>query len=262
MSPLSDPARQPHLKGLLFHESLLTKDFSGDQRFFRDEQPPPTPPSSALGPNDGDPSSTSRRVPHEDAPAFSDIATTVTVAATSPMTTVTTAASISGRLVSVARKGTTKDTDATAEKETRPTTQALTTPVLQTTSSPISIQGHTQSNSDPKPISTESTLAPQTLTTTSVMREKFGANDSATANTPNGSGAVTTRKSQPVASSDEEITTSTIITTVITTIQSTGKQPQTIFNGIECQSCCQTQIDLTYCLLGFFLLAFLYEIKT
>lgn len=233
MSPLSDPARQPHVKGLLFRESLLTKDFSGDQHFFRDEQPPPTPPSSAFVPNDGDPATTSHRVPHEDAPAFSDIATTVTVAATSPITTVTTAASISGRLVSVARKGTTKDMDVTAEKATRPTTQALTTPVLQTTTSPISIQGHTPSKSDHKLIRTESTLAPQALTTTSVMHETFGANDSAAADGPSRSSSVTTRKSQPATSGDEETTTSTITTTVITTIQSTGKQQQTFLSVVH-----------------------------
>ncbi|XP_041949344.1 seizure protein 6 homolog isoform X1 [Alosa sapidissima] len=224
-SPLSDPARQPRLKDLLFHESLLTKDFSGDQHFF--EQPPATPPSSsAPRSNSGDPSS-SHHVPHEDAPAFSDIATTITVAATTPMTTVTTAASISGSLVSVARKGTTKGVDRTAEKSPPPTTQALTTPVIQTTSSPISVQGHTHSPSvgaglsGPKPISTESTLAPPALTTL-ITRDKFRDNESETANATGSSSAVTTVKSQPSANADEKTTTSTITTTVITTIQSSA----------------------------------------
>ncbi|XP_031428139.1 seizure protein 6 isoform X1 [Clupea harengus] len=222
LSPLSDPARQPHLKGLLFHESVLTKDFSGDQHFFQDERPP-APPASTPSSADGD-SSSSHRVPHEEAPAFSDIATTVTMAATSPMTTVTTASSISGKLVSVARKGTTKDVDRNAEKAP-PTTQALTTPVIQTTSSPISVQGHTHSPSEGaglsnhKPITIKSTLAPLALTT-SVMREKFNVNESETTNTTGNSRAVTTVKSQ--SSVDAETTTSTITTTVITTMQSSA----------------------------------------
>ncbi|XP_018586841.2 seizure protein 6-like isoform X3 [Scleropages formosus] len=66
------------LKSFLLHEALLTKDFRGDQQFFAE--------------SDRSPAST-HLVPHEDAPAFSDIAaTTVTMAATSPMTTTPTAA--------------------------------------------------------------------------------------------------------------------------------------------------------------------------
>ncbi|KAF4082351.1 hypothetical protein AMELA_G00150530 [Ameiurus melas] len=83
---------QPDLKVL--HGALLTKNFEGDQQFFRDsdrvEGHPTSPRISYFEP--GDPLGATRVVPHEDAPAFSDIATTVmtTASPTSP-----------GKLVSV-----------------------------------------------------------------------------------------------------------------------------------------------------------------
>ncbi|KAM9455253.1 seizure protein 6 isoform 2-T2 [Clarias gariepinus] len=79
---------QPNMKNILLHESLLTKNFEGDQRFFKDGgrtdahsvSPRPSYPEP------GDPLWSTHVVPHEDAPAFSDIATTVmtTVSPTSP----------------------------------------------------------------------------------------------------------------------------------------------------------------------------------
>lgn len=82
--PSFDP--QPDLKVL--RGALLTKGFEGDQQFFGDgdhaEAHPTSPRLSYVEP--GDPLGATRVVPHEDAPAFSDIATTVmtTVSPTSP----------------------------------------------------------------------------------------------------------------------------------------------------------------------------------
>ncbi|KAK5623857.1 hypothetical protein CRENBAI_002744 [Crenichthys baileyi] len=87
-SPMNMPNHQPILKGLLLHEHLLTRDFQGDQHFFRKDGSVarnPTMPGFVSAPNGGD--AVTQIVPHEDAPAFSDIATTVTEPATSPLTT-------------------------------------------------------------------------------------------------------------------------------------------------------------------------------
>lgn len=73
---------------MLFHEHLLTRDFQGDQHFFRRDgsiAAYPTMPSAAHASDLRDP--VTQLVPHEDAPAFSDIATTATPAATSALTT-------------------------------------------------------------------------------------------------------------------------------------------------------------------------------
>ncbi|XP_033954292.1 seizure protein 6 homolog isoform X2 [Pseudochaenichthys georgianus] len=82
-SPMNVPNHQPVLKGLLLPGQLLTRDFQGDQHFFRSDGSVAT--YSTLPGSDSDP--VTQVVPHEDAPAFSDIATTSTVAATSPLTT-------------------------------------------------------------------------------------------------------------------------------------------------------------------------------
>lgn len=79
---------QPNLKDVLLHEALLTKNFEGDQQFFRDGShmkghlASPRPPYI----EPGDPLGATHLVPREDAPAFSDIATTVmtTASPTSP----------------------------------------------------------------------------------------------------------------------------------------------------------------------------------
>ncbi|KAF3841383.1 hypothetical protein F7725_007245 [Dissostichus mawsoni] len=82
-SPMNVPNHQPVLKGLLLPGQLLTRDFMGDQHFFRSDGS--VAAYSTLPGSDSDP--VTQVVPHEDAPAFSDIATTSTVAATSPLTT-------------------------------------------------------------------------------------------------------------------------------------------------------------------------------
>lgn len=73
---------------MLLHEHLLTRNFQGDQHFFRRDGSVaayPTMPGSVSMSDARDP--VTQLVPHEDAPAYSDIATAATVAATSPLTT-------------------------------------------------------------------------------------------------------------------------------------------------------------------------------
>lgn len=85
-SPVNIPHHQPFFKSLLLHERLLTRDFQGYQHFFQGDGPAgSTVPGSVSAPDSGDP--VTQLVPHEDAPAYSDIATTATAAATSPLTT-------------------------------------------------------------------------------------------------------------------------------------------------------------------------------
>ncbi|XP_061904057.1 seizure protein 6-like isoform X3 [Entelurus aequoreus] len=85
-SPINSPDHHPVLKGLKIHEHLLLRDFQGDQHFFRNDGSVvayPTMPSSASD----SVQPVTQTIPHEDAPAFSDIASTATVAATSSLTT-------------------------------------------------------------------------------------------------------------------------------------------------------------------------------
>uniref|UniRef100_A0A3B3XBL3 Seizure related 6 homolog a n=1 Tax=Poecilia mexicana TaxID=48701 RepID=A0A3B3XBL3_9TELE len=88
VSPMNIPNHRPILKGLLLHEHLLTRDFQGDQHFFKKDGSvagDPTTPGFVSAPNAGD--AVTQIVAHKDAPAFSDIATTATEPATSPLTT-------------------------------------------------------------------------------------------------------------------------------------------------------------------------------
>lgn len=88
VSPVNIPNHQPVFKSLLFQERLIMKDFQGDQHFFRRDGSVAgysTLPGSVSASEARD--VITQLVPHEDAPAFSDIATTATVAATSPRTT-------------------------------------------------------------------------------------------------------------------------------------------------------------------------------
>ncbi|XP_063060309.1 seizure protein 6 [Engraulis encrasicolus] len=222
--PRSPLAMQPHLEDVLFRKAVLTKDFSGDQHFFQDQKlPTTTPPSSNPRSADGGPpsslsssssSSAVQRVAHEDAPAFSDIATTVTtVAATSPMTTVATVAGGVSRKLRPGSLGKGEAKDETGERAAvavaaaagvPPTTQALTTAVIHTTSSPRGAAA------------TETTRPPRGLT-------KIRLNDAMTTNTTTGnSRAVTTSKSEQ-RTDDSKMTTSTVSTsTAITTMHSSA----------------------------------------
>ncbi|XP_077448522.1 seizure protein 6 homolog isoform X2 [Stigmatopora argus] len=77
--PVNSPDHRPVLKGLRLQKHLLSRDFEGDQGFFLSGGAPTRAgPSHPL----------TQIVPHEEAPAFSDVASTpATSAATSSMTT-------------------------------------------------------------------------------------------------------------------------------------------------------------------------------
>ncbi|XP_077403119.1 seizure protein 6 homolog isoform X1 [Vanacampus margaritifer] len=86
--PINSPDHRPILKGLMLHEHLLLRDFEGDQHFFRSDgslATHPTRPGSVYASDVARP--VTQVVPHEDAPAFSDVASTATAAATTPLTT-------------------------------------------------------------------------------------------------------------------------------------------------------------------------------
>ncbi|XP_030009684.1 seizure protein 6-like isoform X2 [Sphaeramia orbicularis] len=126
-SPGHIPDHRPVLKGMLLHEHLLTRDFQGDQHFFRRDGSVaayPTMPSSVPASDVGDP--ITQLVPHEDAPAFSDIASTATAAATSPLTTFS--PTTPRPPMSLPQKKPTVDKTREAEK-VAPTTDSLTTQV-------------------------------------------------------------------------------------------------------------------------------------
>ncbi|XP_013862274.1 seizure protein 6 homolog isoform X2 [Austrofundulus limnaeus] len=128
VSPMNMPNHQPILKGLLLHEHLLTRDFQGDQHFFWKDgsvAAHPTMPGSVAVPNAGD--AVTQIVPHEDAPAFSDIATTATAAATSQLTMFS--PTTPAPPVSVPQKKSTKE-KAKVSDRVEPTTDSLTTQVM------------------------------------------------------------------------------------------------------------------------------------
>ncbi|XP_029957684.1 seizure protein 6 homolog isoform X2 [Salarias fasciatus] len=133
-SPVNIPNHQPVLRGLLLHDHLLTRNFQGDQHYFRKDGSVaayPTAPGYASAPNAGD--SVTQLVSHEDAPAFSDIATTATAAATSPLTTFS--PTTPGSPVSYPPKKSLKVKTSGAEK-VEPTTDSLTTQVTPNNKSP------------------------------------------------------------------------------------------------------------------------------
>ncbi|XP_035482839.2 seizure protein 6 homolog isoform X4 [Scophthalmus maximus] len=124
VSPMNIPNHRPAFKDLQLHEHLLTRDFQGDQHFFRRDGSVaayPTMPGSLSALDAGDPAT--QLVPHEDAPAFSDIATTATQAATSALTAFTPAPP--GPPVSLPQKKSSEQKTDLLE----PTTDSLTTQV-------------------------------------------------------------------------------------------------------------------------------------
>ncbi|XP_054612122.1 seizure protein 6-like [Dunckerocampus dactyliophorus] len=123
-SPINSPDHRPVLKGLMLHEHLLLRDFQGDQHFFRSDgsvAAHPTMPGSA--PDAVHP--VTQTIPHEDAPAFSDVASTATAAATSPLTTFS--STTPKPLMSLLQKSSEDKTRKGDEQ--KPTTHSLTTQV-------------------------------------------------------------------------------------------------------------------------------------
>eukprot|EP00066_Takifugu_rubripes_P006446 XP_003971244.1 PREDICTED: seizure protein 6 homolog [Takifugu rubripes] len=124
-SPVNIPHHQPFFKSLLLHEHLLTRDFQGYQHFFQgDGSMGSTVPGSVSAPDSGDRGT--QLVPHEDAPAYSDIATTATAAATSPLTTFS--PTTPRPHISVPQKKSSHDWTRREDKVS-PTTDSLTTQV-------------------------------------------------------------------------------------------------------------------------------------
>nr|XP_015222806.1 PREDICTED: seizure protein 6 homolog [Lepisosteus oculatus] len=223
--PVSFHSHHP-LLGEFIHERLLKKDFLGQQHFFSNGEAAgrPTLPTadSYAG---GDPST--KLVPHEDAPAFSDIATTTTMATTSPMTTMATTAQESA--ASLAQSGAGKNQGRPTEMEmerVEMTLESLTTPVIQLTASnvhgnspalatptgegPVSTGGVTAATSLAVSALTESVRSEAAHTQQPIAEQNMGTASEITAMTSSSSSGET----------DEETTTTTIITTtIITTMQ-------------------------------------------
>lgn len=124
VSPVNIPNHQPLFKSLQFHEHLLTRNFEGDQHYFRSDGSVAAY-STMPGSEARDPVTV--LVPHEDAPAFSDVATTATAAATSPLTT---ASPATPRLpLSLPQKTSNSKERTRGEEKAEPTTAPLTTQV-------------------------------------------------------------------------------------------------------------------------------------
>ncbi|CAB1316212.1 unnamed protein product, partial [Coregonus sp. 'balchen'] len=226
-SPMNVPNHRPVFRGLALHELLLAKDFQGDQRFFTDHGDVaghPTMPSSVSAFEAGDAST--RLVPHEDAPAFSDIATTATVAATTPLTI--SASTAPGLLVSMAQNNKSAKDKARDAEEVVVTTDSLTTPVVATTAPTVS--GHSPNvptflNGSPNgqgEVIMENTLPPPVLTT-SVSVEKGESEEPRVKNRTGPGIQLTKLTTVSTGEVNEGMTTTTIITTTtITTMQTPG----------------------------------------
>ncbi|KAK1800288.1 hypothetical protein P4O66_000331 [Electrophorus voltai] len=190
---LSLPNHQPNL-GL--PEALLTKDFVGDQPFFGEggeveDHATPSGRASHAEPRDH----TTPVVPHEDAPAFSDIATT---AAT------TTSPTAPGKPASVDHRRPSKGGGRQSAKV------ELTSPVLM-------VAGNTAQPSPGQPL--DLTRAEAELSEQGAVPEQNGSRKKASWRPPEKS-----MMGKATGADEEETMTSTIVTTtVITTTRATGQ---------------------------------------
>ncbi|KAI1903662.1 hypothetical protein AGOR_G00029510 [Albula goreensis] len=223
--PPDFPHHRPLFKGFLLREALLTKDFRGDQQFFREDGSVvggyPTTPAPGLPRFLGD--TPTRVVPHEDAPAYSDVATTpATPAATTPMTTAATSITMEPPISMARATAAAKDGGKLVV-----TTDSLTTPVIRASDPPSRRDGHAHTSSvreglpAQETVTTAASLVPPALTTAAGKGE---AEDRGSVTGRKAGGNSKPAKAAPVTSSsgdvDEETTTSTIITTtIITTMQ-------------------------------------------
>uniref|UniRef100_A0A8C9Z232 Seizure related 6 homolog n=1 Tax=Sander lucioperca TaxID=283035 RepID=A0A8C9Z232_SANLU len=206
------PNHRSVLEGLRLHEHLLTRDFQGDQHFFRSDGSVAaysTMPGSVSASDAGDP--VTQLVPHEDAPPFSDIATTATEAATSPLTTFTPTTPRPPMSLPQKKSSKTRGAD-----KVEPTTDSLTTQVTpnnigsinENPVASLSLQRSRPQSWSPSPV--EATLAPS-----SMKVEKGEARETALKNKTSPGYPL------PNLTSREEgtTTTSTTIITTITTMQ-------------------------------------------
>uniref|UniRef100_A0A8C7YPD0 Seizure related 6 homolog a n=1 Tax=Oryzias sinensis TaxID=183150 RepID=A0A8C7YPD0_9TELE len=217
-SPVNLPNHHPVLKGLLLNEHILTRNFQGDQHFFRKDGSIamyPTIPGSVSAPDSGhDPTQV---VPHEDAPAFSDIASTATEAATSSLTTFS--ATTSPPLVSFPQTKTTKEKIKGLDK-VELTTHRLTTQVMLHSqasggkSSPVAF-----SSAEGMHFPVDATISPILTRVEKGEVSKPGLKNKTNPDRP---------LPKPISSSQEEdstptASTSVITTTTITTLQTSGE---------------------------------------
>ncbi len=218
VSPVNIPNHQPVFKGLLLHEHLLTRDFQGDQHFFRRDGSVgaySTMPGSVSASDAGDP--VTQLVPHEDAPAFSDIATTATAAATSPLTTFS--PTTPRPPMSLPQKKSYKE-----KTRADPTTDSLTTQVTPNNrdsireNNPLTSVSLQRSRSQSRSASPAGALAPS-----SVRMEKGDVKETAVQNKT----SLDHPQISPISASRKEgtFTTSTTITmtTTVTTMQTAGR---------------------------------------
>lgn len=162
-SPVNIPHHQPFFKSLLLHERLLTRDFQGYQHFFQSDGPVgSTVPGSVPAPDSGDP--VTQLVPHEDAPAYSDIATTATAATAAATSPLTTFSPTTPRLpIAVPQKKSSHDWTR-GEEKVSPTTDSLTTQV------PLSGGGSARSANAPSSIKLDTGEAKETTGKTKPSR--------------------------------------------------------------------------------------------
>lgn len=216
VSPVNIPNHQPVLKGLLLHEHLLTRDFQGDQHFFRRDGSPAAY-STMPGSDTGDP--VTQLVPHEDAPAFSDIATTATAAATSPLTTFS--PTTPRPPMSLPQKKSSREKPR-GEDKVEPTMDSLTTQVTPNNrgeNNPVasfSSQRSRPQSGSAYPV--EATSAPS-----SVRTEKGEARETAVRNKTSPNHPLPDLTSAPREEGTTTTSTTVITTTTITTMQTAGR---------------------------------------
>lgn len=218
--PVNIPNHQPVFRGMLLHEHLLTRDFQGDQHFFsRDGSLAAysTVPGSVSDP--GDP--VTQLVPHEDAPAFSDIATTATAAATTPLTTFS--PTTPRPPMSLPQKKSPEE-KIRGEDKVEPTTDSLTTQVMPNNRGPLGEKSPVASSSTQRGRSRSWSASPAeaTLAPSSMRMEKGEARET---DVKNKSGPdQTLRDSNPAPHDGGTPTTTTTSTTVTTTTTITTMQ--------------------------------------
>lgn len=209
-SPVNVPNHHPVLKGLLLNKHLLTRNFQGDQHFFRKDGSVamyPTMPGSVSAPDSGhDPT---QIVPHEDAPAFSDIASTATAAATSSSLT-TFSATTSTPLVSFPQKKPGKEKIKGLDK-VELTTHSLTTQVMLHSEA----SGGKNNPADGMHFPVAATISPVSTSVEKGEVDKTGLKNKTNPDRP---------LPKPISSSQEGAGTPTASTTVITTTTITTMQ--------------------------------------
>lgn len=213
VSPVNMPNHQPVLKGSLLHEHILTRNFQGDQHFFRRDGSVAAYPTMP-GSDEREP--VTHLVPHEDAPAFSDVATTATAAATSPLTTFS--PTTPRPPLSFTQKKSSKDRTRGPDK-VEPTTDSLTTQMAPKTR----VSGSDNNSASPSASQrSQAQSRAATETTLASSSDRMGKGD--------GSDAPVKYRSNVT-----EVTTTTsttvITTTTITVTQTSGRHTRVSILG-------------------------------